>query len=72
MSCANKTRSSTEGRSEQCVCRQPVKEGKSKKFRQKSRIVPDHNHTNPIYVWGDEGPVNEPRKTSHTRRENTR
>jgi len=24
----------------------------------------DHNHTNPEYVWGDEGPVNERRETS--------
>ena len=24
----------------------------------------DHNHTNPEFVWGDEGPVNEPRETS--------
>ena len=24
----------------------------------------DHNHTNPEYVWGDEGPVNERQEAS--------
>src|SRR5262249_32811508 len=26
--------------------------------------IRDHNHTNPEYVWGDEGPVNEREETS--------
>ena len=30
----------------------------------KPRRNRDHNHTNPEYVWGDEGPVNERRETS--------
>ena len=71
MSCDNKTWSSTERCPDRCTCGQTAKEGKSKKFRhkKKSRVIPDHNHTNPVYVWGDEGPVNEPRETSRTRRE---
>jgi hypothetical protein len=30
----------------------------------KPRMIRDHNHTNPEYVWGDEGPVNERQETS--------
>jgi hypothetical protein len=30
----------------------------------KPRTRRDHNHTNPEYVWGDEGPVNEREETS--------
>jgi hypothetical protein len=41
---------------------------KSKAKGRRNNIKPctvrDHNHTNPEYVWGDEGPVNEPRETS--------
>ncbi len=32
--------------------------------KQQRRTVRDHNHTNPEFVWGDEGPVNERRHTS--------
>jgi len=34
---------------------------KAKTYRENSRpsMRRDHNHTNPEYVWGDEGPVNE-------------
>jgi hypothetical protein len=28
------------------------------------RAIRDHTHTNPEYVWGDEGPVNEREETS--------
>ena len=36
-------------------------ESKSQGPRQKSRscVIADSTHTNPQYVWGDEGPVNE-------------
>jgi hypothetical protein len=36
-------------------------EPKSQGRRQKSRscVIADSTHTNPQYVWGDEGPVNE-------------
>lgn len=27
--------------------------------RAEPRMIRDHSHTNPEYVWGDEGPVNE-------------
>jgi hypothetical protein len=34
---------------------------KAKTYRENSKPCTrrDHNHTNPEYVWGDEGPVNE-------------
>jgi hypothetical protein len=41
---------------------QPVSKGKRDDIKPCS--VRDHNHTNPEYVWGDEGPVNERRATS--------
>jgi hypothetical protein len=39
---------------------------KSKAYRKNSKpcMGRDHNHTNPEYVWGDEGPVNERQETS--------
>ena len=45
---------------------QPVSKSKAKGNRDniKPCSVRDHNHTNPEYVWGDEGPVNERRETS--------
>ena len=43
----------------------------ARKSREKDRrdngkpcIRREHNHTTPEFVWGDEGPVNEPRETS--------
>jgi hypothetical protein len=30
-----------------------------KKYRHKTRVLPDSTHRCPEYVWGDEGPVNE-------------
>jgi hypothetical protein len=40
---------------------QPGSKSKAKTFRRNSKPCAgrDHNHTNPEYVWGDEGPVNE-------------
>jgi hypothetical protein len=40
---------------------QPGSKSKAKIYRENSKfcIGRDHNHTNPEYVWGDEGPVNE-------------
>jgi hypothetical protein len=46
---------------------QPVRQIQSKRQSRhniKPCSVRDHNHTNPEYVWGDEGPVNERRETS--------
>jgi len=39
---------------------------KAKGYRDNSKpcVRRDHNHTNPEYVWGDEGPVNERQETS--------
>jgi len=39
---------------------------KAKDYRDNTKpcMRRDHNHTNPEYVWGDEGPVNERRETS--------
>jgi hypothetical protein len=44
----------------------PTSKPKAKAYRDNSKhcVRRDHNHTNPEYVWGDEGPVNEPRETS--------
>jgi hypothetical protein len=40
---------------------QPGSKSKAKTYRKNSKPCArrDHNHTNPEYVWGDEGPVNE-------------
>jgi hypothetical protein len=48
---------------------QPCGKSKSKTYRENSkpRMGRDHNHTNPEYVWGDEGPVNERKETSTAR-----
>jgi len=45
---------------------QPASKSRAKGRRDNSkpRTRRDHNHTNPEFVWGDEGPVNEPRETS--------
>jgi hypothetical protein len=45
---------------------QPASKSRAKGDRENSKpcIRRDHNHTNPEYVWGDEGPVNERRETS--------
>ena len=45
---------------------QPGGKSRAKGYRDniKPCSVRDHNHTNPEYVWGDEGPVNERRETS--------
>jgi len=39
---------------------------KAKGYRENGKpcMRRDHNHTNPEYVWGDEGPVNERQETS--------
>ena len=37
---------------------------KGNRDNNKSCTRRDHNHTNPEYVWGDEGPVNEREETS--------
>jgi len=44
----------------------PSGKSRAKGYRNntKSCMRRDHNHTNPEYVWGDEGPVNEPREMS--------
>jgi hypothetical protein len=45
---------------------QPASNSRAKGNRDNSKpcMRRDHNHTNPEYVWGDEGPVNERRETS--------
>jgi hypothetical protein len=45
---------------------QPASKPRAKGNRDNSKpcMRRDHNHTNPEYVWGDEGPVNERRETS--------
>jgi hypothetical protein len=45
---------------------QPASKSRAKGNRDtsKPRMRRDHNHTDPEYVWGDEGPVNERRETS--------
>jgi len=45
---------------------QPTNKSRAKGRRDntKPRMIRDHNHANPEDVWGDEGPVNEPRQTS--------
>ena len=45
---------------------QPASKSRAKGKRDNSKpcMRRDHNHTNPEYVWGDEGPVNERRETS--------
>jgi hypothetical protein len=62
---ANKT-SSSALKAESSI--QPGSKTKAKTCRQnsKSSIRRDHNHTNPEFVWGDEGPVNERQETSET------
>jgi hypothetical protein len=44
---------------------QPGSKSKAKSYRENSKACAgrDHNHTNPEYVWGDEGPVNERQET---------
>ena len=32
---------------------------RSKAHRRRSRIIPDSTQTDPEYVWGDEGPIND-------------
>jgi hypothetical protein len=46
---------------------QPASKSSTKGYRDNSKpcVRRDHNHTNPEYVWGDEGPVNERRETSY-------
>jgi uncharacterized protein YjiS (DUF1127 family) len=41
-------------------------ERKTETYRPKirQRLIPDHTHTNPEYVWGDEGPITERKETS--------
>lgn len=44
-----------------------VRSGSKSKTHRENRkpcLGRDHNHTNPEYVWGDEGPVNERQETS--------
>ena len=45
---------------------QPSRKSRAKGYRDNNKPCTrqDHNHTNPEYVWGDEGPVNERRETS--------
>jgi hypothetical protein len=45
---------------------QPASKSRANDYRDCSKhcMRRDHNHTNPEYVWGDEGPVNERRETS--------
>jgi hypothetical protein len=46
----------------------PGSKPKAKIYRENTKpcIRRDHNHTNPEYVWGDEGPVNERQGISET------
>src|SRR5262249_40249558 len=41
-------------------------ESKTETYQHKirQRVIPDHTHTNPEYVWGDEGPITERKETS--------
>jgi len=45
---------------------QPGCKSRAKGYRDNNKSCRrrDHNHTNPEYVWGDEGPVNERQETS--------
>jgi hypothetical protein len=45
---------------------QPGSKSRAKGYQDGSKPCTrrDHNHTNPEYVWGDEGPVNEREETS--------
>src|SRR5215475_12165696 len=45
---------------------QPASKSRANDYRDNSKpcMRRDHNHTNPEYVWGDEGPLNERRETS--------
>jgi hypothetical protein len=45
---------------------QPASKSGTKGYRDNSKPCTrrDHNHTNPEYIWGDEGPVNERQETS--------
>jgi len=44
---------------------QPASKSRAKGYRDNGKrcMRRDHDHTNPEYVWGDEGPVNERRET---------
>ncbi len=45
---------------------QPGPKSRAQGYRDNSKSCTrrDHNHTNPEYVWGDEGPLNERRESS--------
>ena len=45
---------------------QPDSKSRAKDYRNNSKpcMRRDHNHTDPEFVWGDEGPVNERREAS--------
>lgn len=45
---------------------QPDRKSRAEGYRDNGKpcMGRDHNHTNPEYVWGDEGPVNERQETS--------
>ena len=70
MPCAHETWSATVVGSEPTQCADhhstsvatPKTETYQHKHRQ--RVIRDHTHTNPEYVWGDEGPLSEKRETS--------
>jgi hypothetical protein len=34
-------------------------EAKGHRHEAQSRIIPDSTETDPVYVWGDEGPIND-------------
>ena len=70
MSCAHETWSATVVGSEQTQCvdhhSTSVATPKTETYQHKHRmrVIRDHTHTNPEYVWGDEGPLSERRETS--------
>jgi hypothetical protein len=74
MSCASETWSSTVVGSQPSLCLDQHStsvatpsccESKTETYQHKihQRVIRDHTHTNPEYVWGDEGPVYERKET---------
>jgi len=66
MSCASETWSTTVVDSQPSVATPSCCVRKTETYQNeiRQRVIRDHTHTNPEYVWGDEGPVNERTETS--------
>ena len=62
MSCANETYASTlVGLQKSDEPASTASQSKSRKYQNviKPRVTADSTHTDPEYVWGDEGPIND-------------